>query len=122
MRHRPLITIRARSLRKTMSPPEVLLWTRLRGRAPDRPTFRRQHPIGSVILDFYCPSARLAVEVDGATHNEDARSERDAARDLWLERQGVDVIRVPASEVYRDVAAVADRIFLRAEALRMRPR
>jgi very-short-patch-repair endonuclease len=121
MRHR-LITNRARSLRKTMSLPEVMLWTRLRGRAPDRPTFRRQHPIGTVIVDFYCPSARLAVEVDGATHYEGTRSERDAARDLWLERQGVDVVRIPAVEVYRDAAAVADRILLRAEALRTRPK
>ena len=120
MRHR-LITTRARSLRKAMSPPEVLLWTRLRGRGPDRPTFRRQHPIGTVIVDFYCPSARLAVKVDGATHLEEARSERDAARDIWLERQGVDVVRIPAVEVFRDVAGVADRIFLRAEALRAKP-
>jgi very-short-patch-repair endonuclease len=118
----PLITNRARSLRKTMSPPEVMLWIRLRGRAADRPIFRRQHPIGSIIIDFYCPSARLAVEVDGATHWEEVRSERDAARDLWLEKQGVDVIRIPASEVYRDAAAVADSIFLRAETLRTKPR
>jgi very-short-patch-repair endonuclease len=65
MRHRTLIATRARSLRETMSTPEVRLWVRLRGRRPDQPTFRRQHPLGSIILDFYCPSGRLAVEVDG---------------------------------------------------------
>ena len=68
---RRLITSRARALRKAMSGAEVILWTRLRGRGPDKPTFRRQHPFGSIILDFYCPSARLAVEVDGATHWDD---------------------------------------------------
>ncbi len=51
-----------------MTEPVVMLWSRLRGRNADRPTFRRQHVIGSIILDFYCPSAKLAIEVDGRTH------------------------------------------------------
>ena len=110
MQHRTLIVTRARSLRKTMSPPEVLLWTRLRGRSADRPTFRRQHPFGSLILDFYCPSARLAIEVDGSTHWDDAARERDEARDRWLEGQGVRVLRVSASRVYRDLGGVVDGV------------
>ncbi len=80
MRHRTLIANRARAMRKTMSEPEVMLWSRLRGRGPDRPTFRRQHPVGSIVLDFYCPSARLAVEVDGAIHWEDAAQARGGGR------------------------------------------
>ncbi|MBW8812351.1 MAG: DUF559 domain-containing protein [Caulobacterales bacterium] len=63
-----LIVARARAFRKAMTDPEVLLWTRLKGRAPDRPIFRRQFAYESMIFDFYCPAARLAVEVDGATH------------------------------------------------------
>jgi very-short-patch-repair endonuclease len=114
---RTLILNRARELRKAMSEPEVMLWSRLRKRGPDRPTFRRQHPFGSVILDFYCPSARLAVEVDGSTHWDDAERERDAARDRWLERRGVVTMRIEASEVYRDLAAVVDGIMLRVDEL-----
>ena len=112
-----LITNRARALRKAMTSPEILLWDRLRGRGSGCPKFRRQHPFGSIILDFYCPAARLAVEIDGATHWDEARREQDEARDRWLERQGVTVLRVPASAVYRDVAAVADGVWLKAEAL-----
>jgi len=97
-----------------MSEPEVMLWTRLRGRGPDKPTFRRQHPIGSVIVDFFCPSARLVIEVDGASHWADERRSRDEARDRWLEGQGYIVIRVPASLVYRRLDGVVDRIFVRA--------
>jgi very-short-patch-repair endonuclease len=111
------MTSRARALRKEMSTPEVLLWGLLRGRSPHRPKFRRQHPIGSVIADFFCPAARLAVEIDGATHWDEEKRQRDEARDAWLWRQGVTVLRIPASAVYRDVAAVADRIFLRADEL-----
>ncbi|MBU1375908.1 MAG: DUF559 domain-containing protein [Alphaproteobacteria bacterium] len=115
MKHRTLITARARALRKTMTGPEVILWTRLRGRTPDRPTFRRQHPVGTIILDFYCPSARLAVEVDGRTHWDDDARRKDAARDAWLESQGIATLRIPASEVYRDLGWVVDTILVRAE-------
>jgi very-short-patch-repair endonuclease len=55
----------ARQFRRNLSPPEVRLWTRLRERKPGAPVFRRQHPIGRYVLDFYCAKARLAVEIDG---------------------------------------------------------
>jgi very-short-patch-repair endonuclease len=122
MQSSTLITTRARNLRKAMSPPEVMLWARLRGRNPDRPTFRRQHPVGSVIVDFYCPSARLAVEIDGMTHWDEQAQRRDRARDLWLERQGVTVMRIDPAAVYRDADAAADAILREARALRMRGR
>jgi len=121
MRHRNLLTNRARALRKSMTAPEVMLWSRLRRRSADRPTFRRQHIFGSIILDFYCPSARLAVEVDGATHWDEERRAADEARDRWLEGQGVTVVRISASAIYRDVAAVADGVLLRAEELQLAP-
>ena len=118
---RTLIANRARALRKEMSEPEVMLWSRLRGRGPDRPTFRRQHPLGGIILDFFCPSARLAVEVDGRTHWDEAAQAKDVARDRWLAEQGIEVIRIPASWIYRDLSRVADTILLRAEARCARP-
>jgi very-short-patch-repair endonuclease len=115
---RTLIITRARTLRKAMSEPEVMLWSRLRGRRSDRPTFRRQQPFGSLILDFYCSSARLAVEVDGRTHWQDEERERDEARDRWLERQGVMTMRIPASAIYRDLGGVVDGILLRVDELK----
>ena len=121
MRNITLIATRARAMRKSMSPPEVLLWTRLRGRNPDKPTFRRQHPIGSIIVDFYCPSARLAVEVDGSSHWDETSRDRDEARDHWLSRQGVAVLRVPASEVFRDPGRVADCVLRLADERRSAP-
>src|SRR5580704_15769706 len=67
-----------------MSPPEVLLWVRLRQLRGEGPTFRRQHPIGPYIADFYCASARLVVEVDGAGHTVDAQIAHDARRDAYF--------------------------------------
>jgi very-short-patch-repair endonuclease len=118
VRYNPKITNRARTLRKNMSDAEVLLWSRLRGRSSDRPTFRRQHPLGSVIVDFFCPSVGLAIEIDGSTHWDEERRERDEARDHWLARQGISVLRIPASAVYRDVGAVTDGILLRVDELK----
>ncbi len=117
MRH-TLITNRARAMRKAMTDPEVILWTRLRGRRGEQPTFRRQHAFGSIILDFYCPSLRLAVEVDGATHWDEDQQRKDAARDAWLARLGVHALRIPASRVYNDLHGVMDEILLTIEALK----
>jgi very-short-patch-repair endonuclease len=105
-------------MRKAMTGPEVILWTRLRGRRGDRPTFRRQHPFGSVVLDFYCPSLRLALAVDGATHWDDDAQVKDAARDHRLAEQGVEVMRIPASRIYNDLNGVIDGILLRIEELK----
>jgi very-short-patch-repair endonuclease len=111
------MTLRARALRKQMSEPEVMIWSRLRGRRQDRPIFRRQQPIGSLIVDFYCPAARLAVEVDGNTHATEEAMWKDRARDYWLASQGIEVMRVSAAAVYRDLRAVAGMIEARAEEL-----
>ena len=99
-----------------MSDPEVMLWSLLRGRDDGRPRFRRQHPIGSIILDFYCPAARLAVEVDGATHWDDAAQAKDEARDHWLRQQGIEVLRLPASRIYADLDGAVAEILRSAEA------
>ena len=115
-----LITTRARAMRKAMTEPEVILWSRLRGRGGDRPTFRRQYPFGSLILDFYCPSLRLALEVDGSTHWDEAAQLRDAARDRWLAAHGVEVMRIPPSRIYHGLEGVMDAIWLRVEALQRR--
>ncbi len=74
----------ARRLRRTLTAPEVRLWVRLRIRAPSRPVFRRQHPFGPYVLDFYCPAAKLCIEVDGWGHNMGDQPARDERRDAWL--------------------------------------
>ncbi len=107
----------ARRLRRSLSPPEARLWNRLRRRAPDKPAFRRQHPIGPYVLDFYCAKARLAVEVDGLSHDLGERPQRDERRDAWLKAQGVTVIRFSAVDVMRRIDEVEDAIVRLAESL-----
>jgi very-short-patch-repair endonuclease len=96
---------RARDLRRRMTLPEVLLWQALRAGAIPGSRFRRQHPLGPYILDFYCPSARLAIEVDGWAHAM-GDPDRDRRRDAWLEQAGVRTLRIEAKLVLDDMDAV----------------
>jgi very-short-patch-repair endonuclease len=102
----PIKTVkRARSLRKDMSLPEVLLWRELRKR-PGNFRFRRQHPEDCYILDFACLEVRLAIEVDGEGHGRGDRPQRDEVRDRRLRERGFEVLRVPARDVLGNLEGV----------------
>jgi very-short-patch-repair endonuclease len=87
-----------------------MLWQVLRKR-PDGLKFRRQHPIGRCIVDFYCPAARLVIEVDGESHSRGEHPQRDRRRDEWLKGQGLRVVRFGAIDVISDLQSVVTRIF-----------
>jgi very-short-patch-repair endonuclease len=92
---------RAKRLRQKMTLPEILLWQELRRKQLSR-HFRRQHPVGPYVLDFYCSRARLCIEVDGAAHNVVSVALRDEKRDAWLATQGIRVLRFPATDILED--------------------
>lgn len=98
----------ARQLRKRTSHPEGILWSRLRNRRLGGFKFRRQHPVGPFVLDFFCEEVSLAVEMDSAWHDE--RGTRDRSRDAWLAERGIRVLRVTASELAKDEDSVLRRI------------
>ncbi|MBO9669612.1 MAG: DUF559 domain-containing protein [Sphingobium sp.] len=100
---------KARRLRQEMSLPEILLWKELRKR-PGGLKFRRQHPTGPFILDFFCSDARLAIEVDSEAHMRGDRPERDVQRDASLRAAGITTIRIATVEVLRDVEATVTAI------------
>ena len=93
---------RARSLRKAMTLPEVILWQQLRLR-PDSLKFRRQHPAGPYVLDFYCDEARLCIEVDGMAHDLGDRPLEDLRRDQWLAKAGIRTMRIAATDVLNNL-------------------
>jgi very-short-patch-repair endonuclease len=103
MRASILTQKRAKALRRAMTRPENLLWSPLR-RNQQGLHFRRQHAIGPYILDFYCATARLCVEVDGPAHADQFAS--DARRTRWLAGQGIRVVRFSVDEVEARPAAV----------------
>ena len=90
---------RAKALRRRLSPPEVLLWARLRERRPDFPRFRRQHSISPYVADFYCSAARLVIEIDGGRYGEAAQALHDEARDIYMQRMGYRILRISSADV-----------------------
>ncbi len=91
----------ARQFRRALTPPEVRLWARLKGKA-DGLHFRKQHPVGPYIVDFYCPKAKMIIEVDGLVHDAVDVAAKDQRRSDWLFGFGLEILRVTASEVMAD--------------------
>ena len=118
MLHGPIETQRrAAQLRRAMTLPEVLLWRELRKRPADL-KFRRQHPAGKYVLDFFCAKLNLAVEVDGWAHDCLEVALKDEHRDAWLRNNGITVLRIPAKDVLDDVSSVVETIVAAAENLK----
>jgi very-short-patch-repair endonuclease len=92
-----------------MTLPERLLWREIRDRRLG-PRFRRQVPMEPYVVDFYCPQARLIMEVDGEFHGE--RQVEDARRNARLESRGYRVIRFQATEILVDLEGVLERLLI----------
>ena len=92
---------RAKRLRSKMHIPEILLWQELRRKQLTK-HFRRQHPVGPYVLDFYCSRSKLCIEVDGAAHDLAVQALRDERRDAWLGTQGIRVLRFNATDILED--------------------
>lgn len=111
LKQKPRITRIARNLRLRESWGERLMWAWLRDRRFTGYKFRRQHPIGPYILDFFCTGAKLDVEVDGFQHGSPENQVNDALRDAFLENQGIKVLRFWSSHLRRDKQVIRDKIW-----------
>ena len=111
-------TARARTLRRDGTDVERRLWQKLRNAQIDGASFRRQHPAGRYILDFYCPALQLAIELDGGQHAQAAK--RDRLRDGWLEQHGVTVLRFWNSDVTENLSGVLEVIAAKVSDLKSR--
>src|SRR6267142_6048965 len=99
LRYDPRLKGRARSLRANLTDAEQRLWARLRRKQILGVQFYRQKPIGNYIADFYAPSVRLVVEVDGSQHCDPPQVEHDRLRTAYLKRQGLPVLRFTDAQV-----------------------
>jgi very-short-patch-repair endonuclease len=101
----------ARDLRKNMTDAEQLLWYCLRRKQLGGFRFRRQHPFDRYVLDFYCCKAKLAVELDGGQHNDPDTRERDDQRTVFLNNNGIRVVRFWNHEVFQNQEGVLQAIY-----------
>ena len=105
------LTAIARNLRKRDTWAEKLLWSWLRDRRFSAYKFRRQHAFGPHILDFFCVEAFVDIEMDGSQHGFPAQKKIDEARDAWLTKAGVKVLRFWNARLRRDKEIVRETIW-----------
>jgi very-short-patch-repair endonuclease len=101
----------ARSLRQQPTWAERTFWRELRDQRFGDFKFRRQHPVGPYVLDFYCVAAKLAIELDGDVHGSRANQEHDRARDRYLAERGIHVLRFWNVELLENRESVLNTIF-----------
>jgi very-short-patch-repair endonuclease len=103
---------RARLLRKKATDPERILWRHLRNRKFAGYKFPRQHPLDSYVVDFYCPAAKLAIELDGRGHNYHVGQIRDRARSEFLARKGMVALRFWNHQIRLELDSVLRAIWV----------
>ncbi|MBE0663402.1 MAG: endonuclease domain-containing protein [Bacteroidales bacterium] len=99
--------LKAKELRKNLTPGEKALWDCLKNVKAEL-RFKRQHPINNFIADFYCHKAKLVIEVDGEIHNH--QQEYDLSRTAEMEKFGIRVLRFSNTEVLNDIDGVIEII------------
>ena len=110
LKYNPNLKQTARRLRKEITHCEQILWSRLRKKQLRGVQFYRQKPIGTYIVDFYAPKAKLVVEVDGSQHLSLDHRQNDAERDVYLASEGLRVLHFSNMQVLQEIDAVAGAI------------
>jgi very-short-patch-repair endonuclease len=108
--YNPTLKDIARTLRNNSTLGEVMLWKQLRNKQMLGYDFHRQRPIDQFIVDFYSPKLKLAIEIDGGSHETEDAFEKDKARQARLESLGIKLLRFKESEVRKNMRGVLDVI------------
>jgi very-short-patch-repair endonuclease len=111
LRYNPNLKALARNLRVNLTDSEQRLWSQLHRKQILGVQFYRQKPLGNYIADFYAPKAKLVIEIDGSQHLETTQAEHDQQRTVYLERQGLRVLRFTTLEVLQELEAVTETIY-----------
>ena len=106
----PWLKEKRKNLRNNGTSAEATLWTYLQKKQLKGRKFRRQHSIGNYIVDFYCPSEKLAIELDGQHHYTPAGILKDQERDTYLKRMGIKVLHFENVEVFHGLEALLEKV------------
>ncbi|MFH1288853.1 MAG: endonuclease domain-containing protein [bacterium] len=101
----------SRKLRKGMTNAEILVWSKLKSKQLKNYQFYRQKIIGDFIVDFYCPKAKLTIELDGGQHYSIEGKQKDLLRDTYLKNLGLKILRFPDNEVFSNLKGVMEKIW-----------
>lgn len=111
LRYKPNLKKFAQNLRRTSTETEVVFWSRIRRKQVLGFQFYRQKPVGPYIVDFYCPRAKLIIEIDGSQHFEEKNEQKDKERDTYLQALGFTVLRFNNTEVCQNVDSAVEMVF-----------
>ncbi|WP_241773462.1 endonuclease domain-containing protein [Chryseobacterium sp. Leaf394] len=107
--------VKAKALRKDETQAEKILWAKLRNNQLKGYKFRRQHPIGLYIVDFYCHQLKLVIEIDGDYHNIQEQIEKDKERTQNLETDGLHLIRFTNKDVMENLEKIISEIMIKTD-------
>ena len=101
----------SRTLRSNMTDYERILWTKLKGKQLKNTQFYRQKIIGNYIADFYCPKAKIIIEIDGSQHYQKEEIKNDKDRDCYFQSLGLKVLRFSNNEIKSNLMGVVDMLY-----------
>jgi very-short-patch-repair endonuclease len=101
----------SRKLRGNMTDAERLLWSKIRGKQLNGRQFYRQKPIGSYIVDFYCPKANLVIELDGGQHYSTTGKQKDTIRDDYLVQLDIKVLRFSDRDIFENMTSILEVVW-----------
>jgi len=107
----------SRNLRMNTTDAERMLWSSIRCKQLEGYQFYRQRPIGNYIVDFYCPRAKVIIEIDGGQHYEDVGKFKDGVRDRFLRGMGLRVLRFSDREILENLDGVVEKIWMELQDL-----
>jgi len=110
-----------RQLRNNLTKAEVIVWQHLKGRQVNNCKFRRQYSIGPFVLDFYCPELKLAIEIDGSSHDHEDAQAYDQERQKYIEALGITFLRFTNEQVYKNIESVVMSINEKSLQLKQTP-
>lgn len=109
--YNPKNKINSRSLRVSQTDAELFLWSHIRRKQINNIQFYRQKPLGNFIVDFYAPSVKLVIEIDGGQHFEKEYIQKDIKRDAYLKKLGLKVLRFDNFQIIQFIDDVLEVIF-----------
>jgi len=111
------MTKKRQALRKDMPKAEIVLWSYLKGKQIEGLKFRRQYSIDNDTVDFYCPSIRLAIEVDGDSHMYKKQQDKDLRKEENLKTLGIRLVRYLNTDIYDNIEGVIEDLYKQIEAI-----
>jgi len=110
-------TLKRKRLRNNLAAPEIIMWSRLKGKQLEGYKFRRQESIGRYVVDFYCPVVHLIVEIDGDSHFTMEAQNYDRHREMYFESLGLHMLRFTNKEVTSNLHGVLNRLLQEVQRL-----